>query len=154
MRIPAFRIKRKQVIFDIDDLVEIVFGVFVGLFFFLGASELWNIGAALTDLAAFVIVVANFVLLYAIMKLITGRTKGSVLLESVKFPFARSAVVYTVGFAICSVAVVGLDSLGVISNFVVNASTSTIPAVLKIAIVANFLATLIGSTVDLSLVEK
>jgi hypothetical protein len=147
-------IKKKHVVFDIDDIVEIIFGSFVGLFFFLGASELWAIGARLTDASVMFIAIVNIGLLYSIMRFITGRTASAILLESVDFPLSRTAIVYAVGFSICYLTISGLESLGVLGSFVTSMSTGVVPAVVKISIFANLMTTIIGSTVDLSLSEK
>jgi len=147
-------LKKKHVTFDIDDIVEIIFGSFVCLFFFLGASELWAIGANLTDAAVAFIAIVNIGLIYSIMRFITGRTASAILLESVDFPLSRTAIVYVVGFTICYITISGLDSLGIIGSFVSTMSAGAVPEVVKISIFANLMTTIIGSTVDLSLSEK
>lgn len=153
MRISVF--KKKKQLFDFSDLIEIIFGVLIGLSFFLGGSELWNIGAALTDKAIILIIILNFIFLYAITKLITGKlAKSSIFLESVKFPFIRSAVIYVIGFTICLATVTGLNSIGVINRFVAPVPISLVPINIKIAVFANLLATIVGATIDLSVVEK
>ena len=63
-------------------------------------------------------------------------------------------IVYSIGFAICLATVSSLYSLGMMSRFVVAVSSSVIPPEIKIALFANLFATLFGSTIDLSIVEK
>lgn len=85
---------RHIAVFDFRDILEIIFGVFIGLFFFLGGSELWNIGAILTDHIVVFIVVVNLILLYSITKLLSGKLhKTPILIESVRYPLGRSLLV-------------------------------------------------------------
>ncbi len=144
----------KNLLFDLDDMIEIIFGIFIGLFFFLGGSELWTIAATLSDVLIIFIGSLNIVLVYAIMKYIAGKTSSFVLFESVRYPIRRTLITYAIGLFFCFITISTLDSLGILAKYVLNVSIGFIPLTLKISIFANFLSTLTGCTVDLSISQK
>ena len=136
------------------DFVEIIFGVLFGLLIFLGASELWNIGAVLNDFMVVVIVAVNFILLYFLTRFIAGKIrKSAIFLESVKHPLERSAIVYIVGFLISLSTILWLNDTGVLESFVQLSATGFFPTTLRIAVLANLFATLFATTLDLAIAD-
>lgn len=138
---------------DLQDTIEIVFGVMFGLLLFLGASELWNIGSVLNDFLVVGMILTNLVLLYFLTRFIAGRMhKGSLFLESVRHPLERSVIVYIIGFFISLSTVLWLKEVGILTSFV-SITTGFFPQYLRIAVLANLFATLVATTIDLSIAD-
>ncbi len=136
------------------DIVEILFGVLLGLLIFLGASELWNIGAVLNDFMVIFIVAINLTLLYFLTRLIAGKIhKSSIFLESVRHPLERSAIVYIIGFFVSLSTVFWLNEAGVLESFVTLSATGFFPVYIRIAVLANLFATLFAITIDLTIAD-
>lgn len=139
---------------DLQDMVEIFFGVLLGLLIFLGASELWNIGAILNDFMVMVIVAVNFVLLYLLTRFISGTIhKNMIFAESVRHPIERSLIVYAMGFFISFSTVLWLNQEGIFREFVHTGVTGMFPEYLRIAVLANLFATMFAITIDLSIAD-
>ncbi len=136
------------------DLIEILFGVLLGLMIFLGASELWNIGAVLNDFMVILIVAINITVLYFLTRLIAGKIrKSTIFLESVRHPLERSAIVYVIGFFISLSTVFWLKETGVLASFVQLSTAGFFPPYIKIASIANLFATMFAITIDLTVAD-
>ncbi|MEM5797708.1 MAG: hypothetical protein QXD72_02195 [Candidatus Aenigmatarchaeota archaeon] len=141
---------------DFQDFVEIIFGIFFGVMVFLGASELWNIGAILNDVLVVGIVIINFVLLYLLTKFISNiyKSRGIFFVESVRYPIERSAIVYIVGFFVSLLIIFWMKQMGVLNSFIKLSVAGFLPDYLRIAVFANLFATLFAITIDLLIVDR
>lgn len=147
-------LQRHVATITIQDLIEIVFGVVLGLLVFLAGSELWNIGAALSDGLAAILVFVNVALLYCLSKFLAGKIKkGSIFMESVRFPLRRAIAVYGIGLLISLGVILWLEETAVLASFVQVSSVGVLPVPIRIAVFANFFATLFAITIDLAIVE-
>ncbi len=141
-------------VISFSDIIEMFFGLLFGLLLFLGASELWNIGAALNDILIVAVMLTNITLLYFITKLIAGKIhKSALFLESVRHPIERSLVVYVIGFFVSLSTVFWLKEVGVLDSFVQLSANGFFPDYLRIAVLANLFATLFAITIDLSIAD-
>lgn len=136
------------------DIIEILFGVLFGLLIFLGASELWNIGAVMNDFMVVGVVGINIILLYFLTKFIAGKVhRSSLFLESVRHPLERSGIVYIIGFFVSLSTILWLNDTGVLKSFVELSAIGFFPTVLRITVLANLFATLFATTIDLAIAD-